>query len=205
MQNAPEEFIKRWFDIATLCLQQEDQALRQSLLPHSNNAYRNWSAGLLCIYEVNIVYLILRQCWRLGFPCVFGWEVPYHKAPRERLDLAIYEKSPDAFLGNETIDYAIEVKIWPIGSIDETRKRNEIIGDFRKLIKPGNICTNHRCELLLSFGESESEIRDKVHDLIKEAGLKDFTISEICSSVIGSHIAYKNTLGYLRMSLLELT
>jgi len=155
---------------------------------------------------VNIVYLLIRELWAIGFPQAIGWEVDYPDS-KGKLDLAIYPFPPDKpeDKGPKT---AIEVKKWALSAYNEARQEQDIIEDLVKL--PKFHTADQRCLLLFTFGSCESDVWSKVEDLVKNRAAEALrvhcstaSVSEVKRAGFQSHSAYFKDMGYLGISLVE--
>src|SRR5947209_8598549 len=105
-----DNLLREWFGLVTATLRKEDLFLRRYLQPYSTGGYEAWSPGIASLYETGIVYLLLRELWRAGFPRTLGWEFPYPKWPGARSDLVIFSQRPEESIHDRQPQRVVEVK-----------------------------------------------------------------------------------------------
>jgi hypothetical protein len=172
-------------------LRKEDLFLRNYLQPYSTGAYESWAPGIASLYETGIVYLLLRELWKVGYPRALSWEYPYPQWPGAKVDLVIFPQRPEERVRDCHPAHVIEVKKKSFGhNITEQRA---VWWDLLRLLwfdKP-----DHRYQLLLTFGAEGVPLGKDVGDLLEMrlgGKLDQYTPDQLVSDIISQEVQYRS-------------
>ena len=185
-----EHRFKDFFEIAANAIENEDRAIQASLQPFP--AYANWEHGASILYETTIAYIIVRSLWTAGFRYVVWNEVTYPGSRADKLDLAVYESSPQNAPPSPAVPLlaAVEVKL----TVGDVRSQQEIWRDICKLVRFAT--ARDRYLFLASFGLKHSDLGSHVAALLAgHLGVRQFSIDEVINRVLSG---FPDRLSYCR-------
>jgi hypothetical protein len=188
-----DHVLRGWFGIVTAALRREDLFLRNYLQPYSTGAYEAWRLGIASLYETGIVYLLLRELWRAGYPRALGWEFPFPWSgpPGWKVDLVIFRQRPEESVHNCYPEHVIEVK--RIGSGHNISEQLAVWWDLLRLLWFDK-ADQHRYELLLTIGAEGAPLGKEVEDLLGMrlgGNLEQYTFERLVCEIVNQQVQYR--------------